>query len=182
MLPCEAPESFLSTVSYTPVVKVTMTRPPQRRTHARSQVTSSRSLSLTEAIRGSLNQMIHLSNVQNALGLRFRPVKLKHVLLIKLNNSIWMIKVAGLIHRLIHAIKKTVTAEWCQDKVSSAWQPHLPDGLTVCVLNDASLLMGSVALPQKRCSLIVSTRAGDITGCCFITSLCWLQWTPPNWR
>lgn len=37
MLPCEAPESFLSAVSYTPVVKVTMTRPPQRHTHTRTR-------------------------------------------------------------------------------------------------------------------------------------------------
>lgn len=48
MLPCEAPESFLSTVSYTPVVKVTMTRPlNSARTHTHAHAVSGNLLVFT---------------------------------------------------------------------------------------------------------------------------------------
>lgn len=82
-----------------------------------------------------------------------------------------MIKVVGLIHGLIHAIKKTVTVEWCKDKVSSAWQPHLPDGLTVCVLNDAPLLIGSVALPQRDVRLLFPPEP-EISQAAALSPLC----------
>lgn len=126
------PVSSLFMVSYTAVVKVMMTR---CLTNTHTYTVSCNLLMFTFTIRKQ--------NVQERVSLK-KNITLTCVVLLFL---ILRKKIS------LHAITIIITFELRQDKVASLRQPHLPDGVTVCVLNDVSLLMQSV---ECCCSLIVS--------------------------